>query len=196
MKTPHSLNILLFIGWVYLIYFIYNVEIFHDDVLLCLSSQLCIVSHVENICTREIGKCYNLGFSFLPGELLLKLCTSTHHFLRVSKNFQVVCQVFPFNVRGHIFCILVNQKNILKQTECRIRYEFNCKLDIKVIFKKDSIYLFLERGEGREKERERNMDAWELPLDRLPPTGDLARNPGMCSAWKSNQWPFTLQVGT
>ena len=28
---------------------------------------------------------------------------------------------------------------------------------------KDFIYLFLERGEGREKERERNIDAW-VPL--------------------------------
>ena len=31
------------------------------------------------------------------------------------------------------------------------------------IFFKDFIYLFLERGEGREKERERNIDVW-LPL--------------------------------
>ena len=28
-------------------------------------------------------------------------------------------------------------------------------------------YLFLERGEGREKERERNIDVW-LPLAHLP----------------------------
>ena len=32
------------------------------------------------------------------------------------------------------------------------------------LFLKDFIYLFLERGEGREKERERNIDVW------LPPT--------------------------
>ena len=30
-------------------------------------------------------------------------------------------------------------------------------------FKKDFIYLFLERGEGREKERGRNIKVW-LPL--------------------------------
>ena len=30
-------------------------------------------------------------------------------------------------------------------------------------FFKDFIYLFLERGEGREKERERNINVW-LPL--------------------------------
>ena len=35
---------------------------------------------------------------------------------------------------------------------------------LKTIFKKDLfIYLFLERGEGREKERERNISVW-LPL--------------------------------
>ena len=32
-------------------------------------------------------------------------------------------------------------------------------------FFKDFIYLFLERGEGREKERERNINVW-LPLTR------------------------------
>ena len=32
-----------------------------------------------------------------------------------------------------------------------------------LLFFKDFIYLFLERGEGREKERERNISAW-LPL--------------------------------
>ena len=62
------------------------------------------------------------------------------------------------------------------------------------IFFKDVIYLFLSRGEGREKERERNINVW-LPLMH-PPTGDLARNPGMCPDWQSNQWPFGSQAGT
>ena len=33
-------------------------------------------------------------------------------------------------------------------------------------FFKDFIYLFFERGEGKEKERERNIDVW-LPLAHL-----------------------------
>ena len=41
------------------------------------------------------------------------------------------------------------------------------------IFFKDFIYLFLERGEGRKKERERNID--QLPL-ACAPTRDLACN--------------------
>ena len=44
-------------------------------------------------------------------------------------------------------------------------------------------YLFLERGERREKE-ERNIRVW-LPLV-CPPTGGLACNPGMCPDWESN----------
>ena len=46
-------------------------------------------------------------------------------------------------------------------------------------FLKDFIYLFLERGEGREKERERNVDVWLLlmhsPLETWPTTQARAR---------------------
>ena len=41
------------------------------------------------------------------------------------------------------------------------------------LFLKDFIHWFWERGEGSEKERERN-------IDRLPHTGDLASKPGKC----------------
>ena len=54
------------------------------------------------------------------------------------------------------------------------------------------IYLFLERGERREKERERNINVW-LPL-MSSHTEDLACNPGMCPDWESNQWPFGSQT--
>ena len=54
-----------------------------------------------------------------------------------------------------------------------------------MFFFKDFIYLFLERGERMEKERERNINVW-LPLVQ-PPTGDLAHNPGMCPDWELNQ---------
>ena len=45
--------------------------------------------------------------------------------------------------------------------------------------------LFLDRGEGKAKERERNINVW-LPLAH-PAPGILARNPGMCPDWESNQ---------
>ena len=51
----------------------------------------------------------------------------------------------------------------------------------------------LERGEG-EKERTRNIHVW-LSLT-LPPTGDLACNPGMCPDWELNQRPFGSQADT
>ena len=48
--------------------------------------------------------------------------------------------------------------------------------------------LTVERGEGREKERERIIDVRNI--DRLPlahsPTGDQTHNPGMCPDWESN----------
>ena len=63
-------------------------------------------------------------------------------------------------------------------------------------FLNDFIYLFLERGEGRKKEKERNIPMqekqWSVASHMLS-TGDLAHNPGMCPDQELNQWPFTLQ---
>ena len=58
-------------------------------------------------------------------------------------------------------------------------------------------YLFLERGEGREKERERNIGcAGDISVASCtPPAWGLARNPGMCPDWESNQQPFGSQAG-
>ena len=53
--------------------------------------------------------------------------------------------------------------------------------------KKDFIYLFLERAEGREKDRERNINVW-LPLGM--PTKDLDCNPDMCRDWNGTSNPL------
>ena len=53
-------------------------------------------------------------------------------------------------------------------------------------------YLFLERGERREKEREKRQC---VVASRMPPTEDLAHNPGMCLDWESNQQPLGSQAG-
>ena len=55
---------------------------------------------------------------------------------------------------------------------------------------KDFISLFLERGEGREKDGEKHQYVLAC---HVAPTGDLACNPGMGLGWESNWRPFGLQ---
>ena len=50
-------------------------------------------------------------------------------------------------------------------------------------FLKNVIYSFLKRRERREKEEEKHKC---VVASQAPPTGDLARNPGMCPEWASN----------
>ena len=61
-------------------------------------------------------------------------------------------------------------------------------------FLKDFIYLLLDREEGREKERERNNNAW-LPLVRSL-LGTWLATQAYALDWESNQLPFDLQAGT
>ena len=49
--------------------------------------------------------------------------------------------------------------------------------------KKDFIYLFLERGERREREGGKHQC---VVASHTPPTGDLARIPHMCPDWELN----------
>ena len=56
-----------------------------------------------------------------------------------------------------------------------------------LFFLKKILYLFSEREEDREKERETNIN--QSPL-RWGPSGDLAHNPGMCPDWESNLETF------
>ena len=57
--------------------------------------------------------------------------------------------------------------------------------------KKDFIYLFLDRGEGRDG----NINVW-LPFMHHPHTRDLAHKPGTHPDWESNWQPFGSQAGT
>ena len=56
-----------------------------------------------------------------------------------------------------------------------------------MFLKKDFIYSFLERGEGREKEGEKHQC---VVAPHMPPPGDPVCNPGMCPDWEWNQRPF------
>ena len=67
-----------------------------------------------------------------------------------------------------------------------------------LFLKKYFIYILLERGEWREKERERNIDVWEkhiLVVSHTPPVGDLAHNPGRYLVLESNWRPLGSQAG-
>ena len=59
-------------------------------------------------------------------------------------------------------------------------------------FKKQCfIYLFLDRWGWKEKEGEKHQC---VVASRVPPIGDLARNPGMRPDWESNQRFFDSQA--
>ena len=52
----------------------------------------------------------------------------------------------------------------------------------------ERLYLFLERGEGREREKERNSDVREKHRSVAlvhAPVRDQTRNPGFCPSWAS-----------
>ena len=59
--------------------------------------------------------------------------------------------------------------------------------------KKDFTYLFLERGEKREKEAEKHQC---VVASQVPTTGDLACNWGMCPDWELNWRPLDSKAGT
>ena len=66
-------------------------------------------------------------------------------------------------------------------------------MSVRAFFIIDFIYSFLERGEGREKEREETVS---VVASRAPPTVDLVHNPGMCPDWESNWQTSGLQSVT
>ena len=67
---------------------------------------------------------------------------------------------------------------------------YSCSLCNATFFFFLRFYFFLERGEGREKEGKKHQC---VVAARTPPTGDLARNPGMCPDWGSNWRAFASQ---
>ena len=67
-------------------------------------------------------------------------------------------------------------------------------VDLQMYFSFVRFYLFIFRQRGREKEREGEKHQCVV-ASRVPCTGDLAYNPGMCPNWESNWQPFGLQNG-
>ena len=55
------------------------------------------------------------------------------------------------------------------------------------------LFIFKERGKGGEREGEKHECA---VVSHMSPTGNLARNPGMCLDWDLNQQPIVSQAST
>ena len=66
-----------------------------------------------------------------------------------------------------------------------------------MLFSRRTDFFLRERREGREKERERNIDVWERNIHLLSfihaPIVDQTCNLGLCPDLESNLRPFTLQ---
>ena len=80
--------------------------------------------------------------------------------------------------------LTVREASILSQ----LRYFLIWGLGL--IFFKKIFYLFNFREREREGEKHQGVVA-----SHVPPTGDLAPNPGMCPDWELNWWLFGLQAG-
>ena len=86
---------------------------------------------------------------------------------------------------GDYFAVYTNIESLCCIPETNTMLKIN-----PTYFFTDFIYLFLKRGEGKEKE-ERNIDVRETGISCLshtPRLGNRAqpRNPGMCPDWESN----------
>ena len=57
------------------------------------------------------------------------------------------------------------------------------------------LYLFLETGEERVREKEGEEKHQCAVASLMPPAGDLALNPGMCPDWESNRQLFDSHAG-
>ena len=60
-------------------------------------------------------------------------------------------------------------------------------------FKRFNLFIFRQVGREGEREGEKHQC---VVVSYMPPTRDLAYNPGMCPDWESNLQPSGLQAST
>ena len=74
-----------------------------------------------------------------------------------------------------------------------ISINFSISLSMSDFFKIIFIHLFIFREGKGERDGEKHQC---VVASHVPPTGDLACNPGMCPDWESNWRPFGSQANT
>ena len=83
----------------------------------------------------------------------------------------------------------------MRQCSNQLSHPARALSNVLFYFLKYFIYSFLERGEGRE--RERNIDVWEKHqrvASCMHPSRGPAGNPGMCADLESNLWHFDCRT--
>ena len=94
-------------------------------------------------------------------------------------------------------CLLLIGRNFISPVACRLYDPFmihhNFWSKAKVFPLKDFIYFQREGKGGKKGEREKHQ---RVVASHVPPTGDLACNPGMCPDWESNGWSFASEACT
>ena len=103
---------------------------------------------------------------------------------------QIIVPALP--TRGTTVLVPVTLESSSKYALCVLSF---IKYDIHEIhhsFFFSILFIFQERGREGERKGEKHQC---VVASHVPPTGDLACNPGLCPDWESNWQPFALQSG-
>ena len=139
------------------------------------NQTVCFVNHLRMFITD-----FNIKPNHMDGMRQNKFLFIFIIFLETvgSTPWDHLFNLISFTLHVHLLQKLLSFKYAWQMSAWLVLHHSN----ILFYFFKDFIYLFLERWEGREKEREKNINVW-LPLT-CPSLGDLARNPGMRPDWE------------
>ena len=155
--------------------------------------QMCF----PEVCIRSCLQHYSLDVSGTLGRGLVLLLEDSCLLIRFPASFQFILLLtseFSFQDTDLILSLFCS----------KILHGSQFLQDKVQTLKKDFTYLFLEKGEGREKEGEKNGCARETLIGRntdwLPlmcaPAGDLAHNPDKSPHQESSWQPFSLWTDT
>ena len=139
-------------------------------IFICLKINSCVMGTKREDTASELPEHYCKSCRGRPHDWTS--CTTLHQIIKHASishskciflyKIAVICYL-DFEIIGPLLIHLLYDGNVLlSPTASGNSGQFFFFLRISFFFK-DFIYLFLEREEGREKERERNINVW-LPL--------------------------------